>query len=871
MKSPFAIFRKHQRVLMVITIGLALFAFVICGSISRSNEIPQYLVGVAIAFICGGVAWVIGIPSKKSSETGLMGLIMGVALALLLAFKFGPPDAVHADTGNISQSEFSALRQRREVANRFVSQAIFRTRDQADMQSVSAEYQFGGLTPPDYNPNSERDIVTTELLRREAEALGLVVPDKAVTDYINAFTDNKMTPTIFKELRQSLGVGEDQLFEFLAEEIQARVAAEFLYDVDFESPNRVATTLTPEQYWEIYRKIWVEQSADVAAIPVQDFVEESAEPPPEALQAMFLEYRGNYPNQTKSGLLEEGRFGFRQPRKVEVAFLEVVFDDVKATIEAPTEQEVDEYYQENYVRPAEERAAAEAAAEAEMENEAEPEPPLLQLDAPNAPDGSSPPSEPEAPDGETPETPPADSDAGESASPSEEEAGTLESSSEDSSEAPESDESPDTLGARRGPSEETQFVALQQTPAADADRDSDQPADSTPALTDSPETPAADDTSSTTRSTTAEEPESATGEGEEPAEPTPPEFSAPPLTEALREEIRTQIVRDKTREKMQQIARDAMQAFTDLAYKMSLPDGDAEHLTAEQFEREVEAYAEAHGLYYGKTPRLTFIELQESEEYPVGSALVEGRGSVAQTLSQSNPEDLNRADIAASTVTDSRFVYWKVGDYEAEEPESLDDDGVREQVVEAWRQEQARTSARNRAEELLTLIRGSEGDMEAALAGQTTTGDVDADALVVVPTGEFRWLSDPRAPRPDPFFSSPQIRDPNGVTNAGPDFMDKVFNDLAPGEVGIAANLDRSEYYLVKILERTPWGEEEEDVFRQEFLAQPIFESFSGFNLGFDFSSVYQRLGAAEVMRYRHDWVEQLWEKHDAKLLNGAS
>lgn len=225
--------------LMVVTIGLSLFAFVICAGVPDPSNMPQPLLAVAIVCMCGGIAWLAGVRSKKSSETSILGLIIGVALAVMMIRASGPPIAVQAETGNISRDDLGNLRNQRQIANSFVAQAISRTHlndagevDVNQVRMLIPQYQFGlGL---DGSVNSDRDIVTTALLRREADELGLFVPEQAIFDYINEITADGMTPVLFKEIRQNLAIGETELFEILSQELQARMAAEFLYDYDYD-------------------------------------------------------------------------------------------------------------------------------------------------------------------------------------------------------------------------------------------------------------------------------------------------------------------------------------------------------------------------------------------------------------------------------------------------------------------------------------------------------------------------------------------------------------------------------------------------------------------------------------------------------------
>lgn len=90
MRSPFEIFRRHQKILTVILVGMAMFSFVICGAIQDPQNIPAGLMILAIAALMAGVFWVAGLQSGKSNEYSIWGLVAGVLIGVGMTF-WGQP------------------------------------------------------------------------------------------------------------------------------------------------------------------------------------------------------------------------------------------------------------------------------------------------------------------------------------------------------------------------------------------------------------------------------------------------------------------------------------------------------------------------------------------------------------------------------------------------------------------------------------------------------------------------------------------------------------------------------------------------------------------------------------------------------------
>jgi hypothetical protein len=179
--------------------------------------------------------------------------------------------------------------------------------------------------------------------------------------------------------------------------------------------------------------------------------------------------------------------------------------------------------------------------------------------------------------------------------------------------------------------------------------------------------------------------------------------------------------------------------------------------------------------------------------------------------------------------TGDRYVYWKRTDVAAHVPTLKE---AREEVARAWRIKEARPKAEQRAEELAKLVRAAlpkSGDdaagavsaddaMASALKGQTIT-EGGNQSVHVFETGAFRWMDVPPRRMAQRFMPPPpEVTSLSQVPKAGDEFMETVFRELEPGEVGVAANADESAFFVVRVDRRSPSTKAEWDALRQAFL-----------------------------------------------------
>ena len=341
MKSPFAIFRKHQKMLMVVLTGLAMFSFMVMGSFTgdTSNATLPILCGVVGMAIFGIFGWRRGEPVTFGGLGIVLGIIVGVYLTLHGGS--GPKPPIETDAGNLSHNELNNLISRRNTANQFIKLAIEKADITPAMQNNPMFAQmleqqirrslFGFGREQD---DLSGDVVLGYLLDKEADEMGIVVSEHTVSDYINRVTNKKLTSTDFNSVIKSMRLSESEVFDAIRGELKARLAMEWLI------PRSVPS---PEEYWNEYRKLQVTETLDVAAVPVADFLSAAPNPTEDQLLTYFdawKEIPAAFP----------GGPGLRQPRRVRVEYLQADFAATeKEVAEKPiTDQEIKKYYDDHH-------------------------------------------------------------------------------------------------------------------------------------------------------------------------------------------------------------------------------------------------------------------------------------------------------------------------------------------------------------------------------------------------------------------------------------------------------------------------------------------------------------------------------------------
>ena len=854
MSSPFGVFRKHQKILLVVMVGLSMLSFVIFDAVQNVSDVgqmPPTLIVLTVAALVGSVAWVVGINNEKSSEYGSMGLIAGVAIGLLFVMQSRRTDAVTVGEFEMTQNELNTLVNSRYLANRFIAAAIQKTTPDDEEQNRMLNFrirsrQFGFGFPEE---QVDRDVIIGELLRREAAKIGMDLPESAVHSYIKESTDNRMTSEKFRDIRNELNASEADVVESIRQELLARQAANVLY-------SRV--DLPPAVKWEFSQRLQVRQSATTAAVPVSAFIDESAEPPPAELEQLFTTYRENAPGFTRNRKVDEGRPGFLQPDRISLAYVTPDYQAYEAQVTV-TDEEIEARYQRDYVEPA----------KAPAEGGLLPEGPLFpggptipKLDGPALPaTDSAVPSVPADPEtaSEASDTPGTDED------PASPEVSAPETPTEEptpSSNASDGDESscddepaPDAATDEAETDEEPAAASdspAAETPATPATGENDAPADA------APEKPAAGDEPDTDSAAPAipDAPETP---------PPTPESDIPPLDDNLKLEIREQLLAEKTAQAIELAMSEAVEKIrNEIGRDVHLPPDSPQKLTPAEGTKQVQDYAAAHDFSYVESDLLSYEELLQSDDYPVAQFQLAGGSpmqtrTVADELFSTSPADTFRPrqveDRDAGGRVRDRAIYWKLEHQPAYIPDNMSEERVREQVVQTWRELQAREKAEERARELAEQVRKSNQPMLETLADATVTGGEDSTLLNIMQTGQFSWMRQTIVPAMtlQGFDFAPVRSTIQGIEQVGDDFMQIVFRELDEGDVGVAPSLDRSVYYVVEIDSRIPADDEQHETVRNNYLAGRE-------------DAALDRLGGELLNREIPNWGDELLRKYDVQF-----
>lgn len=815
MQSPFKIFRKHQKVVMAVMVFVALILF--------------------------------GIGDTLMKMVGNTGGPQGSKVV------------VATNIGKLTQLQMHNLMQQRKIIHRFVQMAYIRShppqnRQQEAMLPYMANYasqQFG------FGPISEEAILRAWLYRHEARKLGIVVTDKQVEDYIDSFTDRKLSTKKFNEILREMQIGAKELFDMAREELQAVTAFRMKQPVIVSSP---------EKYWEYYQGLKTRQKIEVVALPVKEFTGQISDPSDAQIAKLFEKHKED----VEQAFEGEFKPGFRQPRRVKLQYLEITFSEIEAQARAAgpvTEKEIDEYYESKKdidIRLQE--------LDNSLNDDASP------IDPGFAPEKDETMPEDEADSEDKPKEEPDKNE------PRKDEPG---KPGEDAAQSPaDESKSKDSPSGEKPEDAKSTDVKPDCTPGVDDDAKDKAPADADKAA----KPPAEDATGSgkaaakepvqpespEEKSKDADDKEEGSQEMEEDAAPQGPSLNpgkASPhkvpkikyktLDDDLREVIRESIFQERAHKAMKDLVartRDAMSkvaAGFAVSSEVKLTDPDAKQLEKLQglAEAELRKIAETFGLKFGQTP---LVSDQELSEIPgLGKAQEPGGSDRRFGDSTSIVEQAFTGDalcrVFESEANSDIYLCWKVGDVSMHVPD-LREKGVREQVVAAWKRIEALPLARKRAEELAQRARKNDKSFEEALSGETVTGDAQATALTVDESKEFSFWREPAVADPFNRRQLPvQLDDPGVVKNPSRKFMQVVFNELGEGDVGVVLNGDATIYYVVKVTSRHP---AEREAFKDVVL--------------FSQNSPYAELAQLDQQFIRMDNDERLMEKYAIKWHNLA-
>lgn len=775
MSSPFKIFRKHQKVLLVVAGLMAMIAFVILPivlqnfSMRRSNTDPVVVTTTKYGNLTRG-----DIQNLRYRHDCVVGILSGVFEKL-----YGP----------MEEPRF------RQVLERV----------------------FGG--------NTEPELVDQWLRSKKAAEIGVRLSDENITDLLtntdDAFAnffrirEKALAKITTKDIHDIFGryqhLTEDMFYEMLRKELE-------VYEFNLTVSSSI-TGATPGQRWEYFRRTHKQAEIECIAVPVAQFAASTAAPKEDDLKAYFEKYKDRTPSP------DSAEPGFRVPQKVELEYFVANVDEF-ASPEKVTDEEIQTYYEKNreqydrlnkqYLDEEAKKAAEKkepAAQEGEKKETSEPGKPA---EAEKPAENVTPaPAQPEKKDADKPQgepTPPPATDKPADNSPEkpadkpqekpadkpEEKSSSVEharyhfvslAADEDKKDTPEQPkpEEPKT----EAPKTETPVTEppKTETPATEAPK-ADTPKTETPAT----EPPKADSPKTETPATEAPKTEVPATEIK-PAGAT--DQAAPPrrqLTEEVKKVIRRRVAVDKILAIYAKLESQMKENAIDLKrYDAAKLHGDTDIKSPAKLDFESLAKQQP-GITAGKTGAITIWQAQETE---IGKSVVENTQQSVYALAFDFPS--RRSDIAKyepkkSGSENDIYLFWKTKESKEAVP-NWDDAAVKKQVLQAWQLEQARKPALEKAKALA----------EEAMKSKTTLKEAFAanKELEVISPPPFTWLVGGMNPLYPQYFLNDNIK---GIDFAGDEFMKTVFS-LDPQGVGTAMNRPQTIAYVIQVQKFDPSAE----------------------------------------------------------------
>ena len=913
MASPFSFFRKNQQSMMVVLVILAMLVFTL-DSVFSSRE-NQFTV---LGLVLGGTIFAIaGIGSGRWMQYGAGGAILGAACGFFMPYfvstNAGNAAVISTSLGTFDDRRIYDLQLQRGVADQFMMRATEEAFGEGTAQFAT---RFG------FGHQSEReDVIFGEMMRSEADDLGIVVTNEMVSDYLNKATGDKLTAQGFARARSNLSIegkrpSEEQLFDVLRSEIKARMAYQTL------RPQVSVMPPPPETYYQLYRRLNVSQRLNTAKIDVDAFLDQIPEPTDAEISELFAKGRLYFPNEK-----EPGSAGFRQPRKIKLAYLEADYKKVEAEVAAVSDEEIEAYYNENRetlyrrpVTPAAPQVPSTPATEAPAEEAAVPSEgsaPESGTDSPpEVPQTSEQAPEPATEDTPKSETSPAPQDEKQPEDTSlgkpESETGETAKPVDDGSECgpqDEQDANSEQVATDGDKTDDSQAEETSQSTSATTESPSPQTPEETGVQADSPASNKASETNDATAGTTDQTSAipltipatagDASTSDEAPQFPEP-QYEIRPLDDDLKNEIRDQLLYRRVREALESRAASVLEQMKTKEVerrkqRFAFVNEDKE-ITEQALSEKMREYSASvtdfakelaadTNTIYVETGSVAYRDLTNDEDYPLGSATPPGGNpfapsgaTVADTAFSLPGDDLQffvpRRAVRTSFDLDggeTQYIWWIVDNIDGHVP-TLEETGIREEVVLAWKRAKARDLAKARADELaqqvkdgLALPEEERKPMATTLESALITGTENSASIAVRQTLLFTWMRQQMNQQmnfmqqaPEAVLSQIQFADESGDTLelAFDDFMKAVFEDLDNLQVGVVPNADFSSYYIVQVIDRTPTPEIGEDALRERFLTE-------GKQFGFGRSALFAMMQQSIANPAAIEWEKNLWRKYD--------
>jgi hypothetical protein len=244
---------------------------------------------------------------------------------------------------------------------------------------------------------------------------------------------------------------------------------------------------------------------------------------------------------------------------------------------------------------------------------------------------------------------------------------------------------------------------------------------------------------------------------------------------------------------------------------------------------EPEELAQTYGLSAGTTP---LVDVFSIRDYDIGKISETNQRFRQEAFREGIPEYKTSLtyDIGGLSSAYQVYVYWRTQIAPTEVPELNE---VRDDVVYAWKLQQARELAREDAQRKAQEV-----------ARAASMKDLYGEAVITV--GPFTWMRSLAVPTG--FGQQVVPSEVPDIEKPGDEFMRSVFS-LEKGETGVAINAPESVVYVVRVVEQTPTYQE---------LRERFFRSRPN-------TSDIQSIGENERYALMADWYRGLAKEMDVQ------
>ena len=273
------------------------------------------------------------------------------------------------------------------------------------------------------------------------------------------------------------------------------------------------------------------------------------------------------------------------------------------------------------------------------------------------------------------------------------------------------------------------------------------------------------------------------------------EASKRSLSESVREKVRARLAR----EKISKIFAGLRQEMEENGTKWRKYEAQKIHKQAATppEKLDLEALSKKYGV---STYRTGLVSNWESLKHDIGSSRVEGGTQFVDVAFKAMGTFRTERSI---DVQGNEYLFWKINETPESTPK-FEDEGVREQVLYAWKLSRARDLALKHAEQLAQTAIKDNVSLKEIFGNQ-------ADVKVLAPPA-FTMLTEGNVPIGSS-RTALRYSEIEGAPMAGGDFMRAVF-DLEEKQIGVGMNIPKTMVYVIRLDNYSP----PQDVLWQIFL-----------------------------------------------------